>query len=266
MSNLSLKNSSIISVSDFNKIKTSIKNFNENRNTFLTPAKNRRYDELVYNNSLKLKNRIIEYDKTNNRLIKSDYEKDKEMKNKKILERAKREIEENLDEVKHMNSLMLSAQIASIRDKQIEERKKIEEKNKKYEDKLYLLCEIERLKDLNNREKFEKKLNEKKIEGKNELQKQILNNIKLKENKKKIVEKELENILKYQEKLKKEDEEKYIKQKEKAKKLIEEMLEANKKALEIKKNNKLKEIDEDKKIMEYNKTNLLFTKLFVKKF
>lgn len=251
MSNESLKNSSIISLNDLNKIKSSIKNFKENE--FLTPVKNRRYEELFYSNSTILKNKIIEYDKKNNRLTKSDYEQEKEINNKKILEKAKRELEENFDEVKQMNSLMLSAQLASIRDKQIIERKKIEEKNKKYEDKLYLLCEIERLKDLNNREKFEKKLNEKKIEGKKELQRQILYNIKLKEEQKKITEKEYENNLKYQEKLKKEDEEKYIKQKERGKKLIKEILEANKKASEIKKSNKLKEIEEEQKLMEYNK-------------
>ena len=107
------------------------------------------------------------------RLIKSDYEKEKEKRNKELIKKARREMEENFDEVKNMNKIMLSAQMASIRDRQIEERKRIQEKNKKIEEKLFLMREIERLKSLNDREKFEKKLNEKKIEGKKELQKQI---------------------------------------------------------------------------------------------
>ena len=226
----------------------------------LTPLKNRRYEESFYTNSIKLKNKIINYDKNHNinRLIKSDdYEKEKEKHNKELLQKAKKEIEENYDEVKYMNSLMLSAQLASIRDKQIEEKKHIFQKNKKIDKKLDLICEIERLKDLNNREKFEIKLNEKKIEGKKELQKQILYNLKLKEEQKKIIQKEYEDNLKYQEKLKKEDEEKIIKEKEKGKKLIKEIIEANKKATQLKKENKLKEIEEDQKLMLYNKNKAL---------
>ena len=243
-------------------MKSSINIFEKNQNKIdvLTPQKNRRYEESYYTNSIKLKNKIIEYDKNHNikRLIKSDeYEKEKEKQNKRILEKAKRELEENFDEVKQMNSLMLSAQLASIRDKQIEERKRIEQKNKKMEEKIYIMCEIERLKDLNNREKLEKKLNEKKVEGKKELQKQILYNMKLKEEQKKIIQKEYEGNLKYQEKLKKEDEEKYITLKEKGKKLIKEIIEANKKAAEMKRNKKLKEIEEDQKLMEYNKNKAL---------
>ena len=99
----------------------------QNKNDALTPKKNGRYEQSYYANSIKLKNKIIEYDKNHNikRLIKSnEYEIEKEKQNKRILEKAKRDIEENFDEVKQMNSLMLSAQLASIRDKQIEEKKK----------------------------------------------------------------------------------------------------------------------------------------------
>ena len=223
-------------------MKSSINEFEQNKNQFFTPLRNPRYDETFLANSIRLKNRIIDYDNNNsfNRLIKSDYEKEKEKEDKELLKKAQKELEENYDEVKYMNSIMLSAQLASIRDKQIEEKKKIELKNKKMEEKIYLLCEIERLKELNNREKFEKKLNEKKLEGKKELQKQILYNMKLKEEQKKIIQKEYEDNLKYQEKIKKENEEKLIKEKEKGKKLIKEIIEENKKATEIKKNNKLK--------------------------
>ena len=261
LSNSSLKSSAIISLSDFNRMKSSINIFeqNLNKNEFLTPLNNRRYEESFYTNSIQLKNKIIDYDKTHKeeRLIKSDYEKEKEKKNKELIKKAQREMEENFDEVKLMNKLMLSAQMATIRDKQVEESKKIKDKNKKIEDKLFLMSEIERLKELNEREKFEKKLNEKKIEGKKELQKQILYNLKLKEEQKKIVKKEYEDIVKYLEKIKKEDEEKIKRDKEKGKKLIKEIIEANKKSLELKKSRKIKEIEEDKKLMEYNKQKAL---------
>ena len=207
--------------------------------------------------SINLKNKIINYDKDYNRLIKSDFEKEKEKLDKELLIKAQKDIEENFDEVKYMNSIMLNAQLASIRDKQIEEIKKLKLMNKKIEEKLDLISEIERLKDLNNKEKLEKKLNEKKIEGNKELEKQMLFNKKLKEEQKKLIQKEYEDILKYQEKLKKEDEEKTKKEKEKGKKLINEIIEENKRALEIKKNKKLKEIEEDQKLIEYNKNKAI---------
>jgi hypothetical protein len=208
-------------------MKSSINLFEQslNKNDAMTPVKNNRYGESFYANALILKNKIIDYDKMHKeeRLIKSDYEKEKEKRNKELIKKARREMEENFDEVKNMNKIMLSAQMESIRDRQIEERKRIQEKNKKIEEKLFLMSEIERLKSLNDREKFEKKLNEKKIEGKKELQKQILYNIKLKEEQKKIIQKEHEDIVKYLEKIKREDEEKIKDEKERGKKLIKEI-------------------------------------------
>ena len=57
--------------------------------------------------------------------LKSEYEIDKEKKEKEILNKAKLEREESLDEVKTMNSIMLTAKYAAIRDRQIEEKKKL---------------------------------------------------------------------------------------------------------------------------------------------
>lgn len=89
-----------------------------------TPSAKRKYDELFISNSIKLKNRIIDYDHIHGmRKIKSEYEKEKEKQNEEILMKAKRIQEESLDEVKTMNSILLSAKFAAIRDKQIEEKK-----------------------------------------------------------------------------------------------------------------------------------------------
>jgi hypothetical protein len=108
----------------------------------LTPLRKRKYDELFLSNSIMLKNKIIDYDNTHERIgIKSEYEKEKEKKEKEILFKAQRDREENLDEVKAMNSILLSAKYAAIRDKQIEEKKRINLDKKRIEEKLYIIGE-----------------------------------------------------------------------------------------------------------------------------
>ena len=83
-------------------------------------------EESSLSNSIKLKNKIREYNNILGRNgFKSDYDKEKEEKDKQILLKAQRDKEENMDEVKTMNSLLLSAKLPVIRDKQIEKKKKI---------------------------------------------------------------------------------------------------------------------------------------------
>ena len=185
--------------------------------------------------------------------LKSEYEKEKEKKDREIILKAQKDQEENLDEVKKMNSILLTAKYAAIRDKQIEEKKRIIINKKNIEQKLFLIGEYERLKEEINRARLEKRINEKKMEDKKELEMQITLNNKLKEEHKKILKKEYEESLKYQEQIKKAEADKVKQEKEKGKKLFQEILEANKRTLEIKKNQKLKEIQENKDIIEYNK-------------
>ena len=107
-------------------MKSSINLFEQslNKNDAMTPVKNNRYGESFYANALILKNKIIDYDKMHKeeRLIKSDYEKEKEKRNKELIKKAQREMEENFDEVKHMNKIMLSAQMASIKGKEFKKK------------------------------------------------------------------------------------------------------------------------------------------------
>ena len=215
-------------------------------------------EESSLSNSIKLKNKIREYNNILGRNgFKSDYDKEKEEKDKQILLKAQRDKEENMDEVKTMNSLLLSAKLAVIRDKQIEEKKRIKLHNKKIEEKLNIIEEYERLKEEINRKKMEKKLNEKRMEGKKEIEKIILLNKKLKEEQKNLLKKEYDENVRYQEQIKKEEIEKEQKEKEKVKQIVREMLDANKRSLELKRIRKLKEIQEDQDIIEYNKQKFL---------
>ena len=205
-----------------------------------------------------LKNKIINYDNIHGingiKRLDDDYVK---KQNKKILLNAIRYRNENLDEVKTMNSLLLSAKFATIRDKQIEEKRKINLFKKKLEQKEYLIGECERLKDEINRARSEKKIKEKQMNDIKENEKQILNNKKIKEDHKKTLEKEYEDNLRYQEQIKLDELNKAKIEKEKKEKIIQEMIEANRNALEIKKNKKLQELKEEQDLKKYNEQKLI---------
>ena len=223
-----------------------------------TPTTKRKFDELFITNSIMLKNKIINYDNIHGingiKRLDDDYVK---KQNKKILLNAIRYRNENLDEVKTMNSLLLSAKFATIRDKQIEEKRKINLFKKKLEQKEYLIGECERLKDEINRARSEKKIKEKQMNDIKENEKQILNNKKIKEDHKKILEKEYEDNLRYQEQIKLDELNKAKIEKEKREKIIQDMIEANRNALEIKKNKKLQELKEEQDLKKYNEQKLI---------
>ena len=242
-----LKGSSIISLKDFKKIKKSLSIFNES----LSPKKN--IPNLITENSRALIKRIKSYDEIK---LKKNYNNilhTENINNKNILEKAKTILEENYKEVKDMNRLVLYAKVANIRDKQIEEHKMIKSLEKKRNEKLDLLCEIARLKDIKRRETEEQKRINMNKEGGRIIRDQILYNEKKKQLEKDMLKKEYEENLKYQKKIDEENEKKLLKSKELGEKLIKDILASNKMFIENKKLKKLKEIEEDKKILEYNK-------------
>ena len=195
--------------------------------------------------------RIKSYDELKSKKIKDISIEDEQ--NNKIRERAHKIFEENLDEVKEMNKLVLYAKVANIRDKQIETQKKIKALEKKRNEKLNILSEIERLKDLRKREIEEEKRALKKKEGGEIIKEQIKYNEKKKELEKEMIKKEYEDNLLLQKRIEEENDKKIMKTKKMGEKLIKDILEANKNFIENKKLKKLKEIEEDNKLLEYNK-------------
>ena len=64
-------------------------------------------------------------------------------------------IDEDHDDVKHMNQMMLYSKVVTIRDKQKEEQKRLEEEWIEEQKRLDLMMEIERLKSLKMQEERE---------------------------------------------------------------------------------------------------------------
>lgn len=84
---------------------------------------------------------------------------DKE-KNETLLTKAKQMLDEELDEVKDMNKMMLYSKCVTIRDKQLEESKRLEDEWRTEQKAMDIMMEIERLKSLKAQEEIEIKKKE----------------------------------------------------------------------------------------------------------
>merc|ERR1711874_45479 len=73
-----------------------------------------------------------------------------------VLERAKQMLDEDMDDVKHMNQMMLYSKIVTIRDAQIQEKRNVQAEKEEEERCLDCMMEIERLKALKMYEEREK--------------------------------------------------------------------------------------------------------------
>merc|ERR1719171_841275 len=73
-----------------------------------------------------------------------------------VLEKAKQKLDEEMDDVKHMNQMMLYSKVVTIRDAQIQEKRYVQQEKEEEEQQLDMMMEIERLKALKMYEEREK--------------------------------------------------------------------------------------------------------------
>ena len=72
-----------------------------------------------------------------------------------LLGKAQAQLDEEHDDVKHMNQMVLYAKVVTVRDKQLDENKRLEKEWLEEQKKLDLMMEIERLKALKQEEERE---------------------------------------------------------------------------------------------------------------
>merc|ERR1712029_933470 len=85
-----------------------------------------------------------------------DNEKEGRAQKNSVLERAKQMLDEDMDDVKHMNQMMLYSKVVTIRDAQIQEKRHVQAEKEEEERTLDAMMEIERLKALKMYEEREK--------------------------------------------------------------------------------------------------------------
>merc|ERR1719265_2320754 len=87
----------------------------------------------------------------------TEFDKEDRAQKNGVLEKAKQALDEEMDDVKHMNQMMLYSKIVTIRDAQIQEKRYIQQEKEEEERQLDMMMEIERLKALKMYEEREKK-------------------------------------------------------------------------------------------------------------
>ena len=241
-----------MSLNDFYRIKESALTIPTSPNiTSRSPAPNKTITSNYTNNSflqraLEHKNKIISYDKNNkqyNPLL--TYESQKITDPYTIVDKED-------DAIKDLNILCKNAKIATIRDKQLDERKQMENLYKKKEQKLDLMMELERLKEIRfkeEREKESKKLNN---ESQQIIIDQILDNERVRIKKRELIEKEKLQMRLQLEKLEEEEKKRLLHEKQLKEQRIKQCLDADKFAILLKQKKKIEEKEEELRDAKYN--------------
>ena len=243
-----LKDSAILTLNDFVRIRENSKPLPVYSTTVCHTdfPKSRDFDETSYQKALYHKNKIIEYDKQ-----KRAYEQLHTYEGNKSNDPYSK-VSRHDDALQAMDRMCLYAKVSTVRDKQRQERKIMEEIYKKKEAKLDLMQEMERLKEMKRIEDRENELFKVRQQGNKVILDQIEQNKLERLKQKEIEEKERIELLK---KIEKENEEEkrlnMLKAIENEKKL-KESLEANRQAILAKQKRIQEEKEEDLKIEKYN--------------
>lgn len=112
-----------------------------------------------------LKERLKEIDKTRVKVPLSYMDREKIAQNNYLLRAAKKAKEDAYDATKEMDQMLKYAKVVTIRDKQVAEHKRMEEIYKKKEEKLDLMMEMERLKELKFQQDKEATLKKQRYDG-----------------------------------------------------------------------------------------------------
>jgi hypothetical protein len=145
----------ILEYNEINRMKTSTKiETADDKKMAATLAKTQK--EAAMEQSKARKERMQAMDKERStKVAPTDIEQAQRNKDVGILSKAQSQLDEELDDVKHMNQMVLYSKVVTIRDKQLDENKCLEKEWIEEQKKLDLMMEIERLKALKVHEERE---------------------------------------------------------------------------------------------------------------
>merc|ERR1719240_2122905 len=183
----------------------------------------------------------------------TEFDKDERSAKNGVLEKAKQALDEEMDDVKNMNQMMLYSKIVTIRDAQIQEKRYIQQEKEEEERQLDMMMEIERLKALKMYEEREKKRVTDQRRGAQVIIEQIKDRQAQRMKEEEHRDQERSFILKQIDALKEEEVEQGKAKRFAAKRLMDEVNEANAAATKIKEERLLAERLEEQKILEYQR-------------
>ncbi|XP_056223723.1 cilia- and flagella-associated protein 45-like [Seriola aureovittata] len=216
----------------------------------------RRKKEAEFKAAEERKRQLYEIDlsRTENPAL-ADLERDAQKWSEYLMKRVNAEMEQE-EEIKNLNKLILNAQCQSIRDQQIQEKKKIQAKLSKEERRLDAMMEVDRLKALETEGQIEELQKKQRVKGMQQLHHQI--QVRLEEKQLQDVTKELErqHMQETQEKMNLEDLEALEKRKLQQQRLHMEVMRINAENIQAKEQRREEERLADLRIMEYNQRKL----------
>eukprot|EP00798_Chlamydomonas_sp_ICE-L_P004631 gene4631-14823_t len=165
--------------------------------------------------------------------------------------RADRLIEEQKDEVKHMNQMMLYSKCVTIRDAQIEEKRTIMQENDDELRKQDMMMEVNRIRSMEQYEAVEAARADERSRGARVLEEQIDERKRERLRQEELRDQERVAMLREIERLKEQELQLQIEKKIQGKKLMEEVAEANEEQIQRKAMMKVRERDEEARINEY---------------
>lgn len=205
-------------------------------------------------NAEDLKQRMKEFDKSRSKKLPfNSYQQSENEKNETLLTKAKKAMDEDLDEVKGMNTLIHYAKCATIRERQLAEAKELERIKKEDDKKMAVMMELERLKAIQFHEEREKLRMQNQRQGALVIVDQIKDREHQRQIEHELKEKEQKQMLKQIQELQQDEVKHQAEKLRKAKELMETVQEANKRAMDVKHKKSFEEKELDKKIVEYNK-------------
>ena len=184
-------------------------------------------------------------------LAKSDLEVEDEGKMSNLLENAERARDEQLDDVKHMNQMMLYAKCVTIRDAQLLEKQMIQKEKADHEKAIDMLMEQERLKAIELTEERERQKQEERLRGAAIIRMQIEQREKERIREQEQLDMEREAMLRQIERLKQAEKEKEEVRRVQGKELLEEAASANAEQIKRKELVRQKLADEEQRIAAY---------------
>jgi len=200
------------------------------------------------------KERMVKNDRLRaSRLPKNEFEIEATEKTETRLTMAQDQLDEELDDVKHINQMMLYSKVVTIRDKQLEENKRLESDWIQEQKKLDLMMEIERLKDLKSHEEQQRQRKFAIKEGSRVIIDQIKERELTRIKEQEIREKEKHQLLMNIEQAKSEDAKLAEQKNQQIKKLLSAVEDTNAEAISLKEVVKLKEKVLEQEIVDYNR-------------
>jgi hypothetical protein len=191
------------------------------------------------------------------KLPPTEYQRQTQKKKEGLLQNAQDALDEEKDDVKHMNQMVLYSKCVTIRDRQLEEQKRLEAEYRDEERRLDLMMEIERLKNLKHQEELERKRKDALRQGSlviiDQIKERELERIREQE----MREREKQLILEQINQLKREEKKEIEDKRRTAMKMMEEVETANTEAIMQKERKKQEEKDLESKIVEYNRLKAL---------